>query len=116
MRLLTHAYATSTTATTVRDGGYPRGSTKLDNKSGQNCWMTDAEFLVFACLVLGLDSTNNNMGTGNEGHKQHNHSFVNMLFSEFTTITNLHPVIHNRIKDDQQPLKTTKSSNQNLLY
>ena len=30
--LLTHTYAMSTNATTVGDGGNPRGSTELDNK------------------------------------------------------------------------------------
>jgi hypothetical protein len=94
----------STTATTVRDGGDPEGSTELDGESGHNHWMTDAQFQVFAFLVLGLDSTNNRMGTGNDGHKQCNHSFVNMLLADFTTTTNLHPVIHNGVKDDQQAL------------
>ncbi len=101
--LLTHAYATSTTATTVGDGGDPRGSTELDNKSGHNCQM-NVEFQVFSCVVLGLNSTSNSMGAGNERHKQRNHSFVNMLPADFTTITNLHPVIHNEMEDDQQAL------------
>jgi hypothetical protein len=42
--LLTHAYATNTTATTVGDGGDPHGSTELDVKSGHYCRMTDVDF------------------------------------------------------------------------
>jgi hypothetical protein len=102
--LLTHAYAASTTAITIGDGGDPGGSTELDDKSGHNCWMTDAEFQVYACLVLGLDPTNDSMGTGGEGHKQCDHSLVNMLLADFTRITNLHPAIHNEIADDQRAL------------
>jgi hypothetical protein len=98
--LLTHAYVASTTATTVGDGGNPRRSTELDDKSGHNCCMTDAEFRIFAHLVLGLDSTHNGTDTGSEGQKQHDHSFVNMLLADFATITDLHLVIHNKIADD----------------
>jgi len=87
--LLTHTHVTSMTTTTVRDGDDPRGSTELDNESGHNCCMTDAEFRIFAHLVLGLDSTHNGMGTGSEEHKQRNHFFVNMLLADFATITNL---------------------------
>ncbi len=105
--LLTHAYATSTTATTVGDGGNPCGSTELDDKSGHDCHMTDVEFRIFAHLVLGLDSTHDGMGTGSEGQKQCNRSFVNMLLADFATITNLHPVIHNEIADNQQALAHT---------
>jgi hypothetical protein len=102
--LLTHAYATSTIATTVGDGGNPRGSTALDNKSGHNCRMTDADFRIFAQLVLGLDSTHDGMGTGSKEHVQRDHSFINMLLADFATITNLHPVIHNEIANDRQAL------------
>jgi hypothetical protein len=98
--LLTHAYTTSTTATTIGDGGDPRGSAELDNKSGHNCRMTDAEFQIFAHLALGLDSAHNSISTGSEGHKQRNHSYVNMLLTDYATITNLHPVIHNKIAHD----------------
>jgi hypothetical protein len=105
--LLTHAYVASTTATTVGDGGNPCGSTELDDKSGHNCCMTDAEFRVFAHLVFGLDSTHDVMGTGSEGQKQRDRSFVNMLLADFATITNLHPVIHNKIADNQQALAST---------
>jgi hypothetical protein len=62
--------------------------------------MSDMEFWIFAHLVLGLDSTHKGMGTGSKGHKQCNHSFVNMLLANFTTITNLHLVIHNKIAND----------------
>jgi hypothetical protein len=99
--LLTHAYATSTTATTVGDGGDPRGSTELDDKSGHNCRMTDAEFRIFAHLVLGLDSAHDSIGTGSKGHKQRDHSYIIMLLIDYAMITNLHPVIHNKIANDQ---------------
>ncbi len=102
--LLTHAYATSTTATTVGDGGDARGSTELDDKSGHNCRMTDADFWIFAHLVLGLDSTHNGIGTGSKGHVQRDRSFINMFLADFVMITNLHPVIHNQIADNQQAL------------
>jgi hypothetical protein len=39
--LLIHTYATSTTATTVGDGGNPQGSTELDNDSGYNFKLPD---------------------------------------------------------------------------
>jgi hypothetical protein len=52
--LLVHAYAMSTTATTVGDGGDPRGSTELDNKSGNNFRMNNAKFHIFACLSWAL--------------------------------------------------------------
>jgi hypothetical protein len=64
--------------------------------------MTDTEFRIFAHLVLRLDSTHKGMGTGSEGHKQRNPSFVNMLLANFAMITNLHPVIHNTIANNQQ--------------
>jgi hypothetical protein len=66
--------------------------------------MTNVEFQIFACLVLGLDPTNNSMGKGNKGHNQHNHSLVNMLFADFTMITNLNMVIHKGIEDGQRDL------------
>jgi hypothetical protein len=76
------------------------GSTELDDESGHNCCMTDAEYQTFAHLVLGLDSIQDNMGTGNEKHKQHDCSFANMLLADFATITNLHPVIGSEIAGD----------------
>ncbi len=66
--------------------------------------MSDIEFQKFAYLVLGLDSTHKGMGTGSKGPKQRNHSFVKMLLANFATITNLHPVIHNKIANNQQAL------------
>jgi hypothetical protein len=56
---------------------------------------------MFEHPALGLDSTHDSMGTGSKGHMQHNPSFVNMLLAYFSTITNLHPVIHNKIADNQ---------------
>jgi hypothetical protein len=102
--LLTHAYTTSMTATTVGDRGSPRRSTDLDDESGHNCRMTDADFWIFAHLVLVLYSTHNGMSKGSKGHVQRNRSFINMFLADYATITNLHPVIHNEIADDQQAL------------
>ncbi len=64
--------------------------------------MSDEDHHVFAHLVFGLDY--GGMGTGSEGHKQRNHSFVNMLLANFSAITNLHLAIHNGIADDRQAL------------
>jgi hypothetical protein len=105
--LLTHAFATSTTATTVGDGGKQRGSTELDDESGHNCYMTNAEYRTFAHLVLGLDPTQDTIGTGNEGYKQHDRSFANMLLADYVTITNLHPVIGSEITGDRRALART---------
>ncbi len=38
--LQTKVFAASTTATTIGDGGKPRGSTELDAITGHNCAMT----------------------------------------------------------------------------
>ena len=92
------------TATTIGDGGKPHGGTKLDGKSGHNCRMTDAELWTLAHLVLGLNSTQDSMGTGNKGHKQCDCSFVNILLADFATNTNLHPVISSKIADDRLAL------------
>jgi hypothetical protein len=97
--LLTHAYMTSTTATTIGFGGNLQGSTELEDKLGHNCHMSNEDHHVFAHLLLGLDY--GGMGTGREqGHKQRNHSFVNMLLVNFSAITSLHLAIHNKIADN----------------
>jgi hypothetical protein len=106
--LLTHAYAMSMTTTTIGDGGNPRGSTELNNESGNNCGMSDKDHHVFAHLVPGLDY--GGMGTGSKGHKQRNHSFVNMLLANFSAIINLHPEIYNKIMDDRQALACALAS------
>ncbi len=100
--LLTHAYAMSTTATTVGEGGNPRGSPELDDELDHNCHMSDKDHHIFAHLILRLDY--GGMGTGSKGHKQCNHSFVNMLLANLSAITNLHPAIHNKIAEDRQAL------------
>jgi hypothetical protein len=43
--LHTKAFAASTTATTVGDGGKPKGSTKLDNATRHNCAMMKEEYV-----------------------------------------------------------------------
>jgi len=45
---------TSTTVTTVGDGGKLKGSIKLDDATGLNCAMAKDEYIAFAILVLGL--------------------------------------------------------------
>jgi hypothetical protein len=45
--LLTQAFVASMTASTVGDGGHPRGSTELDDETGHNCWMTHKVFQEF---------------------------------------------------------------------
>jgi hypothetical protein len=100
--LLTHAYTMSTTATTVGDGGNLRSSTELNDKSGHNCCMSDEDHHVCVHLVLGLDY--GGTGTGSKGHKQRDHSFVNMLLANLSAITNLHRAIHNKIADNRQAL------------
>jgi hypothetical protein len=66
--------------------------------------MTDAEFRIFAHLVLGIDSAHDSIGTGSKGHKQGDRSYINMLLTDYATIANLHPVIHNEIADDRRAL------------
>ena len=97
--LLTQAFASSTTATTVGDGGQPRGSTELDDETGHNCRMSNKEFQMFAHLVLGLNS-----GDYDEGFAQTDHSFLNMLLNDYNNITNLNPTIHNEIEGDRRAL------------
>ena len=52
--LHTKAFAPSTTATTVGDGGNPHGSTELDEVTGHNCAMSQDNYNLFTLLVLGL--------------------------------------------------------------
>jgi len=81
--LLTKAFATSTTASTVGDGGNPRGSTELDAICGSNCYMDQDEFRMFAHLVLGLRPTKMH------GTAPSDRSFLNMLLEDFVVISNL---------------------------
>jgi hypothetical protein len=99
--LLTQAFAAGITASTVDDGGHPRGSTELNDETRHNCWMTHKEFQEFEYLIFGLDS-DSSIATSkhSQGFKQTDYSFLNMMFGDFTTITNLHPVITQEIKGD----------------
>ncbi len=54
--LLTQAFAASMTASTVGNGGHPRGSTELDDETGHNFGMIRKELHKFGSLVFGLDS------------------------------------------------------------
>ena len=81
--LLTKAFATSTTASTVGDGGTPRGSTELDAICGSNCHMDMKEFHMFAQLVLGPPPAKQHGTEPNEC------SLLNMLLEDFVVISNL---------------------------
>ena len=81
--LHTKAFAPSTTATTVGDGGNPRGSTELDKVTGHNCTMSRDEYNLFTLLVLGLRPDKNH------GTKRSESSFINMLLEDFVSLTNL---------------------------
>jgi hypothetical protein len=81
--LHTKAFATSTTAMTVGDGGNPKGSTKLDDATGHNCAMMKEEYVTFAIIVLGL------CPGLQHGTRQTEHSLFNMLLDDFVTLTNL---------------------------
>jgi hypothetical protein len=102
---LTQAFTASTTASTVGDGGHPRGSTELDDENGYNCRMTHKKFQEFGYLVFGLDSDSSTATSKHsQGFKQTNNSFLNMILGDFATITNLHPVITQEIKGDRHSL------------
>jgi hypothetical protein len=84
--LHTKAFATSTTATTVDDGGKPTRSTDLDNTTKHNCAMTKEKYVIFAILVLGL------CPGLQHGTRQCKLSFLNMILDNFVTLTNLDAV------------------------
>jgi hypothetical protein len=83
--LHTKAFAVSTTATAVGDGGKPKGSTELDDITGHNCTTTKAkeEYTTFAVAVLGLRPGLQH------GTRQTERSLFNMLIDDFVTLTNL---------------------------
>jgi hypothetical protein len=113
--LLTKAFATSTTASTVGDGGTPRGSTELDAICGSNCHMDMEEFCMFAHLVLGLRPTKqhetepstskrsllNMLLLGTEPSER---SLLNMLLEDFVVISNLTAVFALDEPDDRRTL------------
>ena len=81
--LQTKAFAVSTTATTVGDGGEPRGSTELDRITGHNCAMTKEDYTTFAIIVLGIRQGATHGDRPSEG------SFVNLLLCDYVCLTNL---------------------------
>jgi hypothetical protein len=81
--LHTKAFSTSTTATTVGNGGKPKGSTELDDATGHNCAMMKEEYVTFAVIVLGLHPGLQH------GTRQTRSSLLNMLLDNFVTLTNL---------------------------
>jgi hypothetical protein len=96
--LLTKAFATSTTASTVGDGGTPRGSTELDAICGSNCHMDMEEFHMFAHLVLGLYPAKQH------GTEPSERSLLNMLLEDFVVISNLTAVFALDEPDDRPTL------------
>ncbi len=54
--LCTQAFSVNAVSTTVDDGEFPPGSTKLDNETGNNCKMLKEQYRAFIWLVLGLDN------------------------------------------------------------
>jgi hypothetical protein len=81
--LHTKAFTTSTTTTTVGNGGKPKGSTELDDATGHYCEMTTEEYVTFADIVLGLRPDLQH------GTRQTGSSLLNMLLDDFVTLTNL---------------------------
>ena len=96
--LLTKAFATSTTASTVGDGGTPRGSTELDAICGSNCHMDKEEFNMFTQLVLGLRPAKQH------GTEPSERSLLNMLLEDFVVISNLTAVFALDEPDDRRTL------------
>jgi hypothetical protein len=96
--LHTNAFAPSTTATTVGNGGTPRGSTELDDEIGNNCAMSKGDYVLFAMLVLGLRPGKMH------GTLRSNCSFVNMLLKDFVSLTNLAAVFTLNESSDQRAL------------
>ena len=96
--LLTKAFATSTTASTVGNGGTPRGSTELDAICGSNCHMDMEEFHMFAQLVLGPPPAKQH------GTEPNERSLLNMLLEDFVVISNLTAVFALDEPDDRRTL------------
>ena len=82
--LQTKAFAASTTATTVGDGGEPRGSTELDDITGHNCSMSKEDYTLFATVVLRTRKSALHYG---EHHSES--AFINTLLCDFVCLTNL---------------------------
>jgi len=77
------AFAIRTTATTVGNGGKPRGSTELYAITGHNCAMTKEEYTTFAIIVLGARQGATHGNRPSEGF------FVNLLLCDYVCLTNL---------------------------
>ena len=82
--LQTKAFAVSTTATTVGDGGEPRGSTELDEITGHNCSMSEEDYALFANVVLCTRKS-----ALHYGGYQSESAFLNTLLCDFVCLTNL---------------------------
>jgi hypothetical protein len=96
--LHTKAFATSTTASTVGDGGKLKGSTELDAICGHNCAMRADEYAIFILLVLGLYPGKQH------GTERSERFLVNMLLKDFVTISNLTAVFALNEPDDRRAL------------
>jgi len=93
--LLTKAFATSITASTVGNGGTPRGNTELDAICGSNCHMDKEEFHMFAQHVLGPCPAKQH------GTEPSERSLLNMLLEDFVVISNLTAVFALDEPDDR---------------
>jgi hypothetical protein len=82
--LQTKTFTASTTATTIGDGGEPRGSTELDTVTGHNCAMTTTDYTTFALIVLRTQK-----GASYYGKKPSEGTFINMLLCDYICLTNL---------------------------
>ncbi len=92
-------FATSTTASTIGNGGTPKGSTELDAICDSNCAMEKDEFHMFTQLVLGLCPGKQH---GTEPSKR---SLLNMLLEDFVVILNLTAVFALNKPDDHRTLR-----------
>jgi hypothetical protein len=82
--LQTKAFAASTTATTIGNGGEPRGSTKLNAITGHNCAMMKQNYTIFTTVVLRTQK-----GATHYGKQPSEGSFINTLLCEYVCLTNL---------------------------
>jgi hypothetical protein len=81
--LQTEVFSTSTTATTIGDGGEPHRSTELDAITGHNCAMTKDNYTIFAIVVLGV-----RLGRTHRDWPSKD-SFINLLLCDYVMLTNL---------------------------
>ncbi len=76
-------FSASTTATTIGDGGEPRGSTEFNAIAGHNCAITKDDYTIFVIVVLGVRPGRTH------GNRLSEDSFVNLLLWDYVVLTNL---------------------------